>query len=155
MKFSSIIVGALAAVTSAAPVEKRSSADFNNLSGLGFNSFNAQEFQYLGLINSLSFGSSLAQLSQVNGFNANQFSNVFDSSQFNVQSLLEFQQLAMLIQLEQLGAFNNLDLSGLVFNQLQSGLLNNDVFGLDLGSVINQAVIPQITTIVSQGVVAL
>jgi len=155
MKPTSIILGALAAVATAAPTEKRSfggNQDFSNLgdfSGVNNFGFNSLDLGYLSSIKSLDFAL-LAQLSSVNQFDVLQFGSLFSGNNFDVNSLLQFQQLAMLIQLQSLGAFNGLSLQGLVFNQLNFGLINN-VVGFDFGGLIDQSLVPQLSSIANQG----
>jgi len=148
MKSVSIIVGALAAFATAAPTEKRGNQDLSQVNNLDFNNLN---FQYLGVVNSLNLNV-LEQLSSVNNFNLDQFSSLFNNNEFNVQSALEFQQVAMLAQLAQLGVFSQFDLSSLNFNNINLGLINN-VGNFDLNSVIDQSLVPQITQVVQTGVV--
>jgi hypothetical protein len=155
MKASTMILGALAAVATAAPtkVETRSNRDFSSFGNFGdINNFDFlnQDLQYLSLVNSLDFGV-LAQLSQVNNLDVLQFGGVFNNDVFDLASALQFQQVAQLVQLSSLGAFNSLDLSGLLFNQLNFGVLQNDLFGLNLGGFVNQAVIPQVVQVINGG----
>ena len=149
MKTSSILVGALAAVATAAPtaVEPRGNRDFG---GVGNFVFNNQDLQYLSLVNSLDFNI-LAQLSSVNNFDVFQFGSLFSGNQFDLAAALQFQQISQLVQLGSLGAFNSLDLSGLLFNQLNFGVLAQDVFNFNLGGLVNQAVIPQVVAVIQSG----
>jgi hypothetical protein len=153
MKAASIILGALAAVATAAPTKVeprgRDFSNFGDFSSINNFDFSNQDLQYLSLVNSLDFAV-LAQLSQVNSFNFNQFGNVFNQQSFDVNGLLQLQQLALVSQLGSLGVFSSFDLSSLVFNQLNAGVIS-DVFGFNLGSVINQAVIPQVVAVVQAG----
>jgi len=156
MKPTSIILGALAAVATAAPttkVETRGNRDFSSFGDFGginnFDFFN-QDLQYLSLVNSLDFNV-LAQLSSVNNFDVFQFNNLFNNDVFDLASALQFQQVSQLVQLASLGAFNQLDLSGLLFNQLNFGVISNDLFNFNLGGLINQAVIPQVVAVVQAG----
>lgn len=154
---ASIILGAMAAVATAAPttkVESRNNnldfsnfGDFSNINDFQF--FN-QDLQYLSLVNSLDFNV-LAQLSAVNNLDVFQFGGLFQNDVFDLASALQFQQISQLVQLGSLGAFNSLDLSGLLFNQLNFGVLGADVFNFNLGGLINQAVIPQVVAVVQAG----
>jgi len=155
MKTTSILVGALAAVATAAPtaVEPRGNRDFSNFGNFGgINNFDFinQDLQYLSLVNSLDFGI-LAQLSSVNNFDVFQFNSLFSGNQFDLAAALQFQQISQLIQLGSLGAFNSLDLSGLLFNQLNFGVLQQDLFNFNLGGLVNQAVIPQVVAVIQGG----
>jgi hypothetical protein len=147
MKFSTVIVSAFAALASAAPA-KRSN---NSFDASQFNNFQFSNVNngYLGSINSLDFAI-LEQLSQVNNFNLNGFENLFSSNQFDLNSILQLQQLQMVIQLEQLGVLGGFDLSSLSLNNLNFGLIQNNVGGLDLSQFIDSSIAPQIATIVSQ-----
>ncbi len=86
MKTVSIIVGALAAFTVAAPAmvqEKRSQdSNFGNVNNFDFSNDN---LAYLGFVNSLDF-SILEQLVNVNSFNVDQFSSLFQSNSFDLNS---------------------------------------------------------------------
>jgi len=150
MKTVSIIVGALAAFATAAPTKEvaRSQFDLSQVNNLQFQNLN---FGYLNVVNSLDL-QLLSQLGSQNNFNILEFQNLFNSNQFNLESILEFQQLQMLLQLGQLGLFNQFDLSSLNFNQLNLGLLSN-VGNFDVNSLVDQSLVPQITQIVSAGVV--
>jgi hypothetical protein len=146
MKFSTIFAGALAAVASAAPTEKRGSLDIaqlNNLQG-----FNSLDINYLNRINSLDL-QLLQSLAVNNNFNALAFQGLFQNNAFNVNQLLQLQQLQTILQLGQLGIFNAFDLSNLNLQILQLGLINN-VGAFDLTSLIDGSLIPQITAISQQ-----
>ncbi|KAI0158988.1 hypothetical protein BJ166DRAFT_614721 [Pestalotiopsis sp. NC0098] len=149
MKFSAVLVSALAAVVSAAPATKkaepRASVDaalFNNFA------FNSQDLQYLSAINSLDFNV-LQQLATVNGLNLNNFSGLFSNNAFDINSLIQLQQVQNLIQLQQLGVLGGFDLSSFALNQVNLGLINN-IGGVDLGQFVDAALIPQIQTIIQQ-----
>jgi len=155
MKTSSILVGALAAVATAAPtaVEPRGNRDFSrfgDFSGLNNFDFLNQDLQYLSLVNSLDFNV-LAQLSSVNNFDVFQFNGLFGGNQFDLAAALQLQTINTFIQLGSLGAFNSLDLNGLLFNQLNFGVLQQDLFNFNLGGLVNQAVIPQVVAVIQSG----
>jgi hypothetical protein len=146
MKFSTILVPALAAVATAAPTEKRSNFDLSGLNNLsGFNNLN---LNYLLNINSLDL-QLLQTLGSVNNFNILSFQNLFSSNQFDLQSILQLQQLEMFLQLGQLGLFDGFDLGSLNLNALQLGLINN-VNSVDLSQFISSSVLPQVQTIAAQ-----
>ncbi|CAK7214119.1 hypothetical protein SCUCBS95973_002030 [Sporothrix curviconia] len=153
MKTTSILFSALAAtVAIAAPaqdVQARTSFDLSQLNNL---SFENQNFQYLNVVNSLDL-QLLSQLGSVNNFNILSFQNLFQQSEFSLQSLLEFQQLQMVLQLAQLGLFNGFDLSSLNFNNVNFGLING-VSNFDVNSLIDQSLVPQITQVIQTAVVA-
>ncbi|KAK4640332.1 hypothetical protein QC761_606060 [Podospora bellae-mahoneyi] len=152
MKFFTVIVSTLAAIVAAAPaaapasteVDKRAFAfDINAFNGLkGFNQVN---LNYLLNINSLQIGL-LGNLANVNNFNILQFQGLFAQQKFDLQALLQLQQLHTFLQIHQLGVLNGFDLKGLQLQQLQLGLLNN-VGLLDLQQFISPNVIGQVTTI--------
>lgn len=149
MKPVSILVGALAAVATAAPtkeIETRSNFDLGLLNNL--NGFNNLNLNYLLNINSLDL-QLLAQLGSVNNFNVLGFQNLFQSNVFDLNAILQLQQLEMVLQLAQLGLFNGFDLSSLAFNQLNLGLINN-IGGFDFNSLIDNSLVPQITSIAQQ-----
>jgi len=157
MKPTTILVGALAAVATAAPTaapakrgSNRNFSQFGDFSGINNFDFFNQDLQYLSLVNSLDFNI-LAQLSSVNNFDVFQFNSLFNNDVFDLAAALQFQQLSQIVQLGSLGAFNSLDLSGLLFNQLNFGVISPDVFNFNLGGLINQAVIPQVVAVVQAG----
>ncbi|KAK0715815.1 hypothetical protein B0H67DRAFT_251195 [Lasiosphaeris hirsuta] len=147
MKFSTVIVSALATLVSAAPTEKRSAFDLSQLNGL--NNFNQVNLNYLLNVNSLDLNL-LGSLGQVNNFDILQFSNLFQGNQFDIQALLQLQQLQDLLLLGQQGLFNGFDLSSLQFGGLQLGLLQQQVGVLDLQQFIAPQVVTQVQTIASQ-----
>ncbi|KAH8764358.1 hypothetical protein F5883DRAFT_109245 [Diaporthe sp. PMI_573] len=149
MKFSTIFAGALAAVASAAPTEKRGQLDISQLNNL--QSFNSLDINYLNRINSLDL-QLLNTLAVQNNFNALAFQGLFQNQAFDVNALLQLQQLQTVLQLGQLGVFNAFDLSSLNLQALQLGLINN-VGAFDLGSLIDQSLVPQITAISEQTIV--
>lgn len=150
MKFSTIFAGALAAVASAAPTEKRGQLDISQLNNL--QGFNQLDINYLNRINSLDL-QLLNTLAVQNNFNALAFQGLFQNNQvFDVASLLQLQQLQTVLQLGQLGVFNAFDLSSLNLQALQLGLINN-VGAFDLGSLIDASLVPQITAISEQTIV--
>ncbi|KAF3767899.1 hypothetical protein M406DRAFT_70005 [Cryphonectria parasitica EP155] len=149
MKFSTILASTLAAAAStvtAAPATKRGTFDASGLNNLAFNSL---DVGYLNVINSVDLAL-LQQLAVNNNLNAAAFANVFTSGVFNLNAVLQLQQLQVLLQLGQLGVFNTFDLSTLNLELLQLGLIGN-VGSFDLSTLIDASVVPQITTIVQQG----
>lgn len=145
MKFSTVIVSALAAVVSAAPAqtqsEKRTALDISQLNNFGFSN---QNFGYLGQINSLNFDV-LTQLATVNNFDALAFQGLFQSQIFNINTLLQIQQLQTLIQFQQLGVLSAFDLSTLTLQTLNLGLLA-PIGAVDLNSFFLSGANPLIST---------
>lgn len=149
MKPTSLLISALATVAVAAPtkeVESRGVVDFSQLNNLG--SFNSLDIQYLAAVNSLDL-QLLAQLGQVNNFNVNAFSGLFQNNVFDLNTILQLQQLQTLLALGQVGVLNGFDLSGLQLGGLNLGLVNN-IGGFDFGTLIDQSLIPQIQTVAQQ-----
>ena len=146
MKFSTIFAGALAAVASAAPTEKRGQLDISQLNNL--EKFNSLDVNYLNRINSLDL-QLLNTLAVQNNFNALAFQGLFQGQAFDVNALLQLQQLQTVLQLGQLGVFNAFDLGSLNLQALQLGLISN-VGAFDLSSLVDQSLIPQITAISEQ-----
>ena len=150
MQFSTLIVSALATLAAAAPtkeVAERSSFDLSVLNNL--NNFNQQNFNYLLNINSLNLGL-LGQLGSINNFNVLSFQSLFQSNSFDLNGLLQLQQLQLLLQFQQLGVLSGFDLSGLNLNLVNLGLLGN-IGGLDLTQFIQSSALPQIQVIAGQG----
>ncbi|KAH9897244.1 hypothetical protein F4778DRAFT_783342 [Xylariomycetidae sp. FL2044] len=148
MKFSTVIVGAFAALASAAPtekVEKRVAIDLG-----AFNSFNFanQDLQYLLAINQFDFNA-LAQLASFNNLNLGGFQTLFTNDVFDINALLQLQQLALLSQLGGLGVFGQFDLSTLGLNVFDQGLIGN-IGGFGLNGLVDQSLIPQIQTVIQQ-----
>lgn len=148
MKFSTIFAGALASLASAAPtsssaaVEERGTLDVSQLNNLAFNSL---DVGYLNTINAVDLGV-LQQLAINNNFNALSFQPLFQAQVFDVNALLQLQQLQTVVQLGQLGIFNAFDLSALNLQVLNLGLISN-VGAFNLGSLIDASLQPQITAI--------
>jgi hypothetical protein len=145
MKFSTVIVSALAAVVSAAPAqtqsEKRTALDISQLNNFGFSN---QNFGYLGRINALNFDV-ITQLAAVNNFDALAFQSLFQNQVFNINSLLQIQQLQTLMQFAQLGVLSTFDLSTLTLQTVNLGLLG-PVGQVDLASFFLTGANPLIST---------
>lgn len=148
MKFTTVLVSALAGIASAAPTKQESPRGVVDVAAFNNFGFNSVDLQYLGVINSLNFGA-LQSLSSVNNFDLSGFQSLFNNNAFNVQSLLQLQQAQMLIQLQQLGILGGFDLSALSLNSLNFGVINA-VGGVDLSQFIDAALAPQIQTIIQQ-----
>ncbi|KAH6659672.1 hypothetical protein BKA67DRAFT_24445 [Truncatella angustata] len=148
MKFAAVIVSALAAVAYAAPAKKEETRAVVDASLFNNFAFNSQDLQYLSVINSLDF-QVLQQLASVNNLNLNGFSSLFSNQAFDVNGLLQLQQIQNLIQLQQLGVLGGFDLSTLALSQVNLGLINN-IGGVDLTKFVNAALLPQIQTIIQQ-----
>ncbi|EOO03856.1 hypothetical protein UCRPA7_457 [Phaeoacremonium minimum UCRPA7] len=152
MKFSGILAGAFATLAVAAPtkeVEARTAIDLSLLNGLS--NFNAIDIQYLNVINSLDL-QLLNTLAVNNNFNSLAFQGLFQNNVFDLNSILQLQQLQTLLQFANLGVFNQFDLASLQLQQLQLGLVSG-IGGFDFSSIIDQSLVPQITAIAQQTVV--
>ncbi|KAI0120400.1 hypothetical protein F4776DRAFT_253519 [Hypoxylon sp. NC0597] len=148
MKPTTILVSALAAVASAAPTttaEKRSAIDLGAFNNFGFAN---QDLQYLLAINGFNL-QAFAQLAAFNNLNIGGFQSLFVNNVFDVNSLLQLQQIALLSQLGGLGVFSNFDLSSLQLNVFDLGLIGG-IGGFDVSSLIDQTLVPQIQTIIQQ-----
>ncbi|KAJ9162236.1 hypothetical protein NKR19_g1476 [Coniochaeta hoffmannii] len=152
MKFTSVIVSALAAVATAAPAKSVEERGANiDLAGLNnLQSFGAIDIQYLAQVNSLDLNLLLA-LGQNQGLNINSFNSLFQSSSFDLASILQLQQLQTLLAIAQTGALNSFDLSSINLQQqlLQLGLIQN-LNSFSFSSLIDQSLVPQIQTIAQQ-----
>jgi hypothetical protein len=154
MKSVTILVSALAAFVAAAPapapkeVEARTSVvDLSLFNGLG--RFGNDNFNYLsGLNGGIDLGLLLA-LSQQQNFPINQFVGLFNQNVFNVQTLLQYQQLRDFLLLSQLGIFNGLDLAKLQFGQIQWGILGN-VGNFGFNGLIDVGLSSQVSAIAAQ-----
>ncbi|KAI0404178.1 hypothetical protein F4802DRAFT_256211 [Xylaria palmicola] len=146
MKASTILVGALAAVASAAPAtEKRSVVDLNAFNQFSFNNLDLQYFNAINLFDLQAF----EQLAAFNQLNIGGFGGLFSNDVFDINALLQLQQVALLSQLGGLGVFGNFDLSGLQLGGLNFGLVNS-LGGFDLGSIIDGNLRPQIQQVIQQ-----
>lgn len=158
MKVTSIVLGALAAVASAAPTEKVEEraigADFGGFDFGGVNNFQFANLDlgYLSQINGFNGFANIQNLAINNGFDIFQFNSLFNNDVFDVQQLLLLQQLAVFDQLAAFQVFNSFDLSSLLFNNIGFGLINN-VQAFNFNSIIDASLIPQLSAVVSQGLV--
>ncbi len=153
MKPATFLVSALATLVAAAPttsttteVEKRLAFDAGLFNGL--NNFNQVNLNYLLNVNSLDL-QLLGLLAQQNNLNILQFQGLFQQNNFDLASLLQFQQLQLLLDLGGAGVFNGLDLNTLNFGLLNFGLLDN-FRGIDLQQFIVPSVVTQVQTVASQ-----
>lgn len=154
MKFSTLITAALGAVATAAPspvaepaaLDERRTVDFGALNNLVFKQ---SDFNYLLNINSLNL-QLFQQLGRNNNLNVLLFQDVFNVNSFNLNSLLQFQQLQTLLAIAQTGALNSFDLSSLALGGLNLGLVGG-IGGVDLRQFVSSASVPQIETIAKQG----
>ncbi|KAI1104119.1 hypothetical protein F4804DRAFT_332681 [Jackrogersella minutella] len=148
MKASTIFTSILAAVASAAPTavpEKRLSVDVGSFNNFGFAN---QDLQYLLAINGFNL-QAFAQLSAFNNLNIGGFQSLFVGNSFDINALLQLQQIALLSQLGGLGVFGNFDLSALQLNVFDLGLIGG-VGGFDVSSLVDQTLVPQIQTVIQQ-----
>ncbi|TQV98868.1 hypothetical protein V2A60_007433 [Cordyceps javanica] len=153
MKFSTLIAAALGAVATAAPapapepaaLEERRSFDFGQLNNLVFRQ---SDFNYLLNINSLDLGL-FQQLGRSNNLDLLLFQDVFNVNSFNLNSLLQFQQLQTLLAIAGTGVLSGFDLGGLGLGALNLGLVGG-IGGVDLRQFVSSSSIPQIETIAKQ-----
>lgn len=156
MKFSTLIAAAFGAVVTAAPapapapehaaLEERRTFDFGQLNNLVFKQ---SDFNYLLNINSLNL-QLFQQLGRNNNLNVLLFQDVFNVNSFNLNSLLQFQQLQTLLSIAGTGALNGFDLGGLALGNLNLGLVGG-IGGVDLRQFVSAGSVPQIETIAKQG----
>ncbi|KAI1356580.1 hypothetical protein F5Y01DRAFT_309989 [Xylaria sp. FL0043] len=149
MKASTIFVGALAAVASAAPAttttEKRGSVDLNAFNQFAFANQNLQYFNAINLFDLQAF----EQLAAFNNLNIAGFEGLFSNNVFDINSLLQLQQVALLSQLGSLGVFSNFDLSSLSLGGIDLGLVSS-LGGFDVSSIIDASLVPQIQAVIQQ-----
>ncbi|KAI5866760.1 hypothetical protein GGS23DRAFT_287319 [Durotheca rogersii] len=154
MKASTIFVSALAAFATAAPTAPAATApeaEKRAVVNLGqFNNFNFAnlDLQYLLAINGFNL-QAFAQLGAFNNLNIGGFQNLFVNNAFDINALLQLQQIALLSQLGSLGIFGNFDLSTLQLGAINLGLING-IGNFNIGSLIDQSLIPQIQAIIQQ-----
>ncbi|KAI0913697.1 hypothetical protein F4824DRAFT_295951 [Ustulina deusta] len=150
MKVSTIFVSALAAVASAAPaatttVEKRTAIDLSAFNQFSFANENLQYFNAINLFNLQAF----EQLGSFNNLNIAAFQGLFSNNVFDLNALLQLQQVALLSQLGSLGVFSNFDLSTISLGGLNLGLVSS-IGGFDIGSLVDTSLVPQIQAIIQQ-----
>ncbi|KAI0428293.1 hypothetical protein F5Y09DRAFT_291789 [Xylaria sp. FL1042] len=149
MKASTIFVSALAAVASAAPAttttEKRTAVDLSAFNQFSFANQNLQYFNAINLFDLQAF----EQLAAFNNLNIAAFQGLFSNNVFDINALLQLQQVALLSQLGGLGVFSNFDLSSLSLNGLDLGLVSS-LGGFDVSSIIDASLVPQIQAIIQQ-----
>ncbi|KAI0537591.1 hypothetical protein GGR58DRAFT_342785 [Xylaria digitata] len=149
MKASTIFVSALAAVASAAPTtaatEKRSAVDLAAFNQFGFANQNLQYFNAINAFNLQAF----EQLAAFNNLNILGFQGLFNNNVFDINALLQLQQVALLSQLGGLGIFGNFDLSTLNLAGLNFGVIDS-IGGFDIGSLIDASLRPQLASVIQQ-----
>lgn len=161
MKLSTILVGAFAALATAAPapapeaavqeeasialpVFERGSFDPKRLNNLNFKQ---RDLSYLLKLNSLDLGL-FQRLGRQNNFNVVVFQDLFNNNNFDLNALLQFQQLQTILAIAQTGVFNQFDLGGLNLGGLNLGVING-IGGFNVGGIIDAALVPQIQTVVN------
>ncbi|KAK3398210.1 hypothetical protein B0T20DRAFT_202457 [Sordaria brevicollis] len=157
MKLFNLLTWALIPFAAAVPLinekhispERRAVFDLTQLNNL--TSFNQLNLNYLLQLNSLDL-QLLSVLGSVHNFNVLGFKDLFQAPSFDVQHLLQLQQLQTLLQFQRLGLFNRFDLAGLKLDLLQLGLINGVGF-LDLAQFIPRAVEGQVKDVVERVVV--
>jgi hypothetical protein len=158
MKFTTIIVSALATLAAAAPApaEKAVEQRAVNFDANLFSKFGGQNFAYFGSTNNFDF-QLLQQLALQQNFDILAFQGLFQANaQFDIANLLAFGQLHTITQLAGLGVFNGFDLGGLALGgfglgagAFNFGVLQNGIGNFGLGSLIqgNQlSTIQQVTS---------
>ncbi|KND93056.1 hypothetical protein TOPH_02361 [Tolypocladium ophioglossoides CBS 100239] len=159
MKFSTILAGTFAAVVAAAPAPasepeseavaleaRNKSIDVGRLNNLNFKQ---QDLNYLFRLNSVDL-QLFQHLGINNNFNVVVFHDLFNGDNFNINALLQFQQMHTLLAIASTGVFNTFDLSKLNLGGINMGLING-VGGVDLGQFIDVGVRPQVAVIAGQG----
>ncbi|KAI1800267.1 hypothetical protein F4811DRAFT_46801 [Daldinia bambusicola] len=149
MKAATLLASAFAAIAAAAPTtttpEKRAVVNLGAFNNFGFAN---QDLQYLLAINQFDL-QAFAQLSAFNNLNIGGFQNLFLNDAFDINALLQLQQIALLSQLGSLGIFGNFDLGSLQLNVFDLGLIGG-IGGFDITSLIDNALAPQIQAIIKQ-----
>ena len=161
MKLSVMIFAAFAAVSFAAPAPEPVEAEAAGVEPRGgdnrsvragdFNNFNfqSQDLNYLLRMNNLNL-EVLQQLSIQNNLNLGGFQSLFSVQGFDLNSLLQFQQLNTLVTIANTGVFNTFDLGALNFGGLNLGVING-INSFNVGSLVEQSLVTQITSVATQG----
>ncbi|KAK8010402.1 hypothetical protein PG990_009367 [Apiospora arundinis] len=170
MQFSTLFVTALAAVAYAAPAEKRENKDENKdaakqqqdaaakqqqdaakqqeqLNKLNQGKFGNLDLAYLSVVNNIDLNA-LAGLGAQQNLNLGAFANIFNQQAFDLNTLLQVQQLVQLQQLQQLGLLGGVNLAALQLQSLNLGVINN-LGGINLQQFINAGVKNQVQAVVS------
>ncbi|ROT40534.1 hypothetical protein SODALDRAFT_321863 [Sodiomyces alkalinus F11] len=161
MKFFTVVLSALAATfVTAAPaavveetsatalstIEARTTFDLSRLNGL--QGFQNVDLNYLLRLNQVNLNL-FQQLGQAQNLNLLAFSHLFNAQAFDVQSLLQLQQLHTVLAFHQQGLFNNLNLANLHLGGLNLGLIQN-VHGINLDQFVDRNVIGRVQLIANQ-----
>ncbi|KAI8714920.1 hypothetical protein NCS52_00998500 [Fusarium sp. LHS14.1] len=163
MKFSTIFVAAFATLAAAAPGfpafqaraalnESRDGRDGRDGGRGGRDNelaFGQVDLNYLLKVNDLDLRL-FQNLGRRNNLNVVIFQDLFLSKEFDLQSLLQFQQLSTLLSIAQTGIFDSFDLSRLSLGRVELGLIR-DLGRVNLAQFIDQSLVPQITIIAQQG----
>ncbi|WYZ46369.1 hypothetical protein EsH8_IX_000594 [Colletotrichum jinshuiense] len=152
MRFSAIVLPALAAFVNTAaaapaatPNEPRANIDLNLLNNLqGFKNLDLNYLLALNNLNLQNFG----QLGQINNLNLAAFQGLFAAQNFDLNALLQLQQLSTLLAIQQQGVFGNVNLAQLNLGGLNFGLIQG-IGQVNLGQFIDQALIPQINQVIA------
>lgn len=163
MKLSTVLAGTFAAFVTAAPaaapvaeaevdapvalpVFERGVFDAKRVNNLNFRQ---QDLSYLFALNQGSFNFGLLQqLALQNNFNIFAFQDLFNVGTFNINALLQLQQLQTVLAIAQTGVFNQFDLAALNLGALNLGLING-IGAFDIASIIDVGLVPQIQSVVS------
>lgn len=155
MKFTSVIVCALAAIVSAAPAPQGDAQKAAELEqqkqALNNLQFKNLDVAYAFAVNSLDvngLNALVANLAQVNNLNLAAFQGVFNNNVFDINALLQIQQLQLLGQLQALGALNNVNLAALQLQALNLGVIQN-LGAVNLVQFVNPSVVPQVQDVVN------
>ncbi|TDZ40608.1 hypothetical protein C8035_v005538 [Colletotrichum spinosum] len=146
MRFDAFFTSALAATSATAALTTTSRAridlgGLNNLQG-----FRNLDLNYLLALNGLNL-QGLGQLGQANNLDLGLFQGLFAAQNFDLNALLQLQQLSTLLAIQQQGVLGNVNLGGLNLGGLDLGLIQG-IGQLNLGQFIDQALVPRITQIV-------
>ncbi|RSL52421.1 hypothetical protein CEP53_008097 [Fusarium sp. AF-6] len=110
--------------------------------------FGQVDLNYLLKVNDLDLRL-FQNLGRRNNLNVVIFQDLFLSKEFDLQSLLQFQQLSTLLSIAQTGIFDSFDLSRLSLGSVELGLIR-DLGRVNLAQFIDQSLVPQITIIAQQ-----
>ena len=155
MQFTSVIVCALAALVSAAPApqgdaQKQAQLEQQKqaLNNLQFKNIDVAYALAVNRLDNNGLTSLVASLAQANNLNLGAFQSIFNNNVFDVNALLQIQQLQLLGQLQALGALNNVNLAALQLQVLNLGVIQN-LGGINLVQFVNPAVVPQVRDVVN------
>ncbi|RYO78723.1 hypothetical protein DL766_006189 [Monosporascus sp. MC13-8B] len=148
MKLTGMLISALAAVASAAPaatesLEKRGRVDLGEYNNFAFAN---EDLQYFNAVNELDLRV-FVELSARNNLDIAGFKKVFVRDVLDIDALLQLQQIALLIQLADIGLFRDIDLAIIKIETIDLGILSG-IGRFDVASLIDDSLAPKLQDVI-------